>query len=409
MNRREAILTGGAALAAGPALAKTDPLSGEALMADVRSYVNFGIHRSGGRADLKTGDWMASHWRRLGYAVEKQAFETPNCDTSAARLEIGGERFDGFAQPPVTFTSRGGLAAPLALWAPGADVAGKIAVIMPDRAGAGARASVTAQGAAGVISMASTPSGEIVANNTDPKARGDIPLLVLPQRHAQRLQAAIGSQARLRIEGRGGVRPAYNTIATNGTAGKWLIISTPQSGWFTCGGERGPGIALSRGLSAWAKAENLPVRLLFISTSGHEWQFAGAEAFEHRPPPRPADTALWLHLGATFGARNYDGPRPQNIPNTGRSFMVTPNLLPAARAAFAGQPQVGNPLSADIARSLGEYTNILRQGYQTAAGFWGSNALFHTPIDTADSTYPALLEQLARSCAAMIRQTVGPQ
>ena len=151
----------------------------------------------------------------------------------------------------------------------------------------------------------------------------------------------------------------------------------------------------------------MPVRLLFISTSGHEWQYAGAEAFQHRPPPKPADTALWVHLGATFGARNYDGTKPQDIPNTGRSFMVTPNLLAAARVAFAGQPTIGDPLTANVSRAAGEYVNILNAGYTSAAGFWGTNAVFHTPIDTAEATYPALLEQLARSCAAMIKASVG--
>ncbi|MEI7932680.1 MAG: efflux RND transporter permease subunit, partial [Alphaproteobacteria bacterium] len=101
------------------------------------------------------------------------------------------------------------------------------------------------------------------------------------------------------------------------------------------------------------------------------------------------------------------GATPQDIPNLNRNFMVTPNLLAAARAAFAGQPTIGNPPVADKARAAGEYVNILNAGYTSAAGFWGSNSLFHTPIDGADSTYPALLEQLARSCAAMIRQTVG--
>ncbi len=406
MDRRTAIISGGAFLAAGgPALARTapDPLSGAALMADVRDYVDFGIHHAGGAADRRTTAWMAAHWKKLGYAIERQAFEVPNSDTTAARLELGRQALEGFAQPPIAFTPRGGLSALLVRWAPGADVRGKIVLATTAQGVTAARAA----GAAAVVLTAATPSGEVVANNTQPDAKPDIPLLFLAQRHQARLEAAAGTPARLRIEGRGGVRTAHNTIATSGQAGKWLIISTPQSGWFTCGGERGPGIALSRGLSAWAKAERLPVRLLFISTSGHEWQYAGAEAFQHRPPPKPADTALWVHLGATFGARNYDGTKPQDIPNTGRSFMVTPNLLAAARVAFAGQPTIGDPLTANVSRAAGEYVNILNAGYTSAAGFWGTNAVFHTPIDTAEATYPALLEQLARSCAAMIKASVG--
>ena len=215
MDRRTAIISGGAFLAAGgPALARTapDPLSGAALMADVRDYVDFGIHHAGGAADRRTTAWMAAHWKKLGYAIERQAFEVPNSDTTAARLELGRQALEGFAQPPIAFTPRGGLSALLVRWAPGADVRGKIVLATTAQGVTAARAA----GAAAVVLTAATPSGEVVANNTQPDAKPDIPLLFLAQRHQARLEAAAGTPARLRIEGRGGVRTAHNTIATSG-------------------------------------------------------------------------------------------------------------------------------------------------------------------------------------------------
>src|SRR5690606_28667790 len=110
--------------------------------------------------------------------------------------------------------------------------------------------------------------------------------------------ADAGEPATLTITGPGGTRTGKNTIARYGAEGPWVIVSTPQSGWFTCGGERGPGIAMSRALSAWAIRQKLPVRWLFIATSGHEWVDHGARIFHETQAPTPNETALWWHLGA---------------------------------------------------------------------------------------------------------------
>jgi hypothetical protein len=139
MNRRE-ILTGAGALALTSCtqmpVASADPFTGDKLMADVEAYVGFGTHRTGSVGDLATSDWFAKHWRSLGYAVEQTDVTCPNADTHVAKLRIGDQAFDGFAQPPLTFTPEGGLTAPLAAWnaaTPGA-VSGKIAVVYVERA-----------------------------------------------------------------------------------------------------------------------------------------------------------------------------------------------------------------------------------------------------------------------------------
>jgi hypothetical protein len=428
MNRRE-LMTGAGALAltactpapmepAAPGVA-IDAFAGAKLMADVEAYVGFGTHRTGSKGDLATSDWLATYWSELGYEIEQTNVTCANADTHVAKLRIGDEAFDGFAQPPLTFTAEGGLSAPLAWWKPDApaEISGKIAVVYVERTpgtpspGAAYREAFqrcAAAGAVGVVAVMSGPSGEVVAINTPLIMKLGIPVLQLGERERARLEAAMAAKAtgKLIIEGPGGERTGKNTIARSGASGPWVIISTPQSGWFTCGGERGPGIAMSRALAAWAKTTTYPVRWLFIATSGHEWVDYGADIFHTNQAPDPADTALWFHLGASFGARAYEetptGLVAQATANPVRTLMATPDLIPHCEAAFAGQVSIEKPLSADPAKALGEYRLVLAEGYASSAGFWGGNAHFHTPIDGADSTTPEIMEPIVRSVARVI-------
>lgn len=434
MNRRELLVGAGAltltacgaqptapapTAAATATATPTDPFSGAKMMADVEAYVGFGTHRTGSPGDLATSDWFAKHWRELGYEIEQTEFACPNADTQVAKLRIGAEAFDGFAQPPLSFTPEGGLNAPLVWWnskAP-AEVSGRIAIIYVERQpgtaspGAAYRQAIQQAHAAkakGVVALMSGPSGEVVAINTPVGMELPIPVLQIGEKERPRLEAALAANqsGKLIIEGPGGTRNGKNTIARHGASGPWVIISTPQSGWFTCGGERGPGIAMSRALSEWALTKNFPVRWLFIATSGHEWTDFGADIFHKNQAPDPKDTVLWYHLGASFGARAYQetptGLVAADTPNLARTLMATPDLIPLCETAFAGQPVIEKPATADLAKALGEYRLVLEEKYPTSAGFWGGNAKFHTPIDGADSTTPEVMEPIARSIAQVI-------
>jgi len=427
MNRRQ-MMTGAGALAltaCGPSSPPTppvpaaDPFAGDRLMADVETYVNFGTHRTGSPGDVATTEWFAEHWRKLGYDVAHMDVTCPNADTTAARLSIGDQTFDGFAQPPLIFTPEGGLNAPLAWWNADkpADVQRRIALIhIPRQPGALALGAdyreasrrAAAAGAVGVVMAMASASGEVVAINTPVDMKLDIPVLQIGEKDKARLDAAIATKApgRLIMEGPGGERTGRSTIARHGAAGPWVIISTPQSGWFTCGGERGPGIAMSRALSEWALTTKFPVRWLFVATSGHEWVDHGAHLFHKHEAPKPPETALWYHLGASFGARAFEetptGLVAQETPNLVRAHMATPDLVPFIEAAFAGQPVIDTPMPADLSKALGEYRLVLEEGYPSAAGFWGGNAHFHTPIDTAASTTPAIMEPIIRAIAKVI-------
>jgi hypothetical protein len=436
MNRRE-ILAGATALAAvgcgpqksaagasGPASAGADRFTGDRLMADVEKYVSFGTHRSGSPGNLAASNWLLKRWTDLRYAVEQPEFPIPNADTTLARLEAGGQAFDGFAQPPLVFTSPGGVSAPLVPWnekSPG-DVSGRIAVVHFPRPAGGlapqalyrdAYQRCERANAMGVVAVMSSPTGEPIAINTPVEMVMQIPVLTLGDRDKPAIDAAIASKqpAKLAIEGPGGFRNAKNTIARRGTTGPWIIISTPQSGWFTCGGERGPGIAMTLALSEWAAQRDFPVRFLFIATSGHEWADFGAHLFHEAQAPDPGDTALWFHLGAAFGARAWQetpqGLQPLDTPNPNRALMVTPDLMPIAQQAFAGHAMIERPLAADVRTALGEYRLVLEERYPSGAGFWGWNAHFHTPSDSSASTTGAIMEPIVRAIAQVIETRIA--
>jgi len=257
MNRRELLTTAGALalVGCGPApagevaggVAADDVFSGAKLMADVEAYVGFGTHRTGSAGDLATSDWFASYWRGLGYEIEQMDVETPNADTTVARIVAGGAAFDGFAQPPLSFTPEAGITGKLVRWdeASSAAVKGHIAYVHIPRApgglalGADYRAAfqkAAAAGAIGVVAAMSGPSGEVVAINTPVAMKLDIPVLQLGDRLKPQLDGIVdvGQDVTLTIKGPGGTRVGRNTVARYGAEGPWIIISTPQSGWFTC-------------------------------------------------------------------------------------------------------------------------------------------------------------------------------
>jgi hypothetical protein len=439
MNRRE-ILAGATALAmtgcgpqqaapvasnaSGPVVPTGDPFAGDRLMADVEKYVSLGTHRSGSPGDLATSDWFKKRWTDLRYVVEQTEFPVPNADTTLARLDTGSGAFDGFAQPPLAFTAQGGVSGPLVPWNPKspADVSGRIAIVhIPRPAGAltpqaayrDAYERCARANALAVVALMSSPPGEPLAINTPVEMVMNIPVLVLGEKAKPAIDAASASRqpAKLAIEGPGGFRNAKNTIARRGTTGPWIIVSTPQSGWFTCGGERGPGIAMSLALSEWAAQKNFPVRFLFIATSGHEWTDFGAHLFHEAQAPDPKDTALWFHLGASFGARAFQetpqGLQPLDAPNPVRMLMMTEDLILVAQQVFAGQATIEQPLKADAKTALGEYRLVVEERYPSSAGFWGGNAHFHTPIDGAASTTGAIMEPIVRSIAQVIETRIS--
>lgn len=410
---RRAVGTAGFGLVASAAMsarATPDPLSGAALYADVRTYAGFGDHRTGTAGDEAVSAWLERELRAAGCAVERQAFEAPVFDLAGADLTLGQAKVEAF---PIWTPMAGEAMAPLSMTAkPGA------IAVMSFPYGTGAALEVTkayrepiqaaiAAGAAGVVAITQNPLGELVAYNTRPDAGPwAVPVVAVAGRDGPAVLAAAkaGAPARIRIAGALKTGRAENVIGVRQGRGKPLVISTPKSGWFTCAGERGSGIAIWLGLARHLAASGRS--LVFMAASGHELDGHGGHMFAHGRAPKPAEAAGWVHIGANVAAYDFalqDGEIVrQNHPQAGRKLAVSEVLLPTARTAFAGQPSYQAPSDIDVEGAAGEIAEYQRLGYRPLVGIVGLHPLHHTRRDLPDVTGPEMLEPVARGLAAVI-------
>jgi hypothetical protein len=391
------------AAAASPASATANTPVADSVADDLDQYIGFGNKQSGGPGDEACGAWLEAELARAGFATERQYFSAPWFEAQKAELVTGEVRARLWPQPIVQTTPAGGITAPVvrvdAQGLAARPLAGAIALV--DLAHArwssmfwpGVAEPVEAAfagGAAACVIVTNGPSGKIIALNTD----GREPLysrpmaLIAPEDAAPFLAAAIeGRQATLVQTGRGGRRQAFNLIGRlDRGRGRWLVVSTPRSGWFTCAGERGGGIAAWLHMARWASRAARDYDLALVCNSGHEYQYLGAEELLHTVAPRPEDTAFWLHLGANLAARDWhDGVGARTpLPGTDsqRYLVVSPGLLRAAEAEFAGLAGLEAPYSSDTL-SAGELSNVIAAGYAPVAGIFGVHRFHHVAEDDA--------------------------
>ncbi len=394
-------------------------LRGERLQADVAAYAAFGDQRTGSLASRKTLDWLEQRLRTAGFTTSRTPLPVTHHRIDQAALEVGTLRIaDGVPLWPVVWTPAAGLRAPLRLLDKGPAGGSILVVRLPYSVYASIYdpryreliGRVRAAQPAAAILITDHPTGEAVALNVM-EGRGEVagfPMLVVGQRHAGALEAAAsrGESARLTLTGASTEATDFNLIAERGDqASPALIVSTPKNGWFTSGGERGPGIAMALGLADWIAAEHpqMPVRMVF--TSHHELGGAGIRSALADTRFAPERVRAWIHLGAniaTLEPRVENGQLVrENGPNARRGMTARGNLLELGRRHFAAIPGFAvEDLAAGGA--VGEITVIARGREHPAAGLVGYQLLHHTRLDTAETTSGAVLEPVAHALARMI-------
>ena len=411
---RRAVTFGLASLAASPAWASTDPLAGEALYADLKAYSGLGDHRTGTPGDAHTTDWLTQALRQAGYQVEHQAFDYPVFDLKRSQLRVGDRTLSGFPVWTPCPTPTTGITAQLST----AGGPGTIMVVpLSYNSGAGLEVPsygeplhrAVATGAVAVVGITENPVGELMALNAPTKAeRWAVPMLLVAGRQGPALlaAAAAGAAATMHIDGVEATRAAHNVVGRRPGRGKTLVLSTPKSGWLRCAGERGAGMAIWLGLARWLAATT-DHNLMVVSTSGHEVGGYGGRLFADALAPRPADTKLWMHIGANVAAYDFalrDGVLTRlAAPPVRRGVACSHDLLAAAQQAFSGQPGYDTPTDIDVQRAPGEVALYQRLGYRPIVGVVGAHPLHHTPRDLPDVTAPILLEPVARGLQALLR------
>jgi len=415
LDRRSAMAIGlmGAAAAGGAGLSvPAEAATADTLMADVAHYAGLGIHLTGSPGDLATLDWIEARVARLGFRVERQPVVYRDHAIDAAHIAAGDVRVDGIPQRPARLTGPDGVVARLVLAdrpeaTPG--IAGAIALvrlpfarhssITEARVARPVKAALAA-GCAGLVLVTQGPSAEALALNS-PVAHpvGALPTLVVAPRDAAPLVAAAdaGREARLVIDGAPAEVASANIVARRPGKGRTIVVTTPLSGWFTCAGERGTGIAAFLHAAALL-ADRLPdADLLFAGLVAHEREYHGGELFVAERAPKPEAVRLWVHIGANFAARDWHEASetlllPLPSPDAQRYLIAPDRWLDAIRTDLKGVPGMESPYPASLETAGGEAGHILRKGYGPIIASFGAHRLHHARTDLAAAVDPASLE-----------------
>lgn len=364
--------------------ARTPSLSARTIEERIRKYESFGWHRTGGEGDRLTSEWLRAKLGDAGIGVRLEPVEFPRVQVERARISWGSHQINGEPLYDGAFTPDDGIHAPLAV-EDAADLSGKIIVtrarppndIPFHLPGLYAFAEkFQAQGARGLVIPTGDELGDIVIRNA---YRIDAPLglpvlQVAPQTAAALAEAsASGAEATLTIAGSRGTGTAMNVVAEiSGTdaAAKPLVLMTPMSGWFTCAGERGAGIAIWLGVAETIARGDRPRRSLrLLASTGHELDHYGLRRHLERFAPSLA--THWIHLGANIGAlegRGLLGASDVDVLKLARSKLERAGAEP-----FITLPagEAGGGEARNIAEGDGRFVTLV-----------GTARYFHTPNDT---------------------------
>lgn len=389
--------------------------------ADLERHASFGDKYSGGAGDLKTADWISGRLRQSGYQVRELEFDAPFFVKRTARFTAGSSAVDVVPQGPVVVTGASGITAPLALAGDsGVDVRGKIAlVVLPfgrhaalGTGGIGATVTSTAKaGARAIVIVTTGPSGEAAMLNVPETPFVPIPTAILaPKLSTPFVDAAMGgASATLTLDGDATHRPCKNVIAELNRSDRWIVLTTPRTGWFGCVGERGTGTAVFLELASWLSASFPDLSIYVMNAGGHEYNFAGSHRIVASAPD-PAKTLVWAHIGATVAARDADESggklRMLDSADPQRSLMVTDRARMAATEGFRGLSGLETPTA--VRPGAGELSTFTDRGYTTAFAVIGIHRWFHTVEDTLERTDARLLVPVLRAHQRTIELLVKP-
>jgi hypothetical protein len=395
-----------------------NPLSGKNLYADVVKYASYENHRTASQEDKATALWMVDELNKAGFKAETKPWKLVQFYPRACELKVDGKPIESF---PAWFPNTTPVAARFVLYDEKdlSNLKGNIAFAglkygaISNTGGIKLIEKIRDAGAIGLVVACKNmaDSGLLVAANAEQKGKGPefyqtpLPIpTVLVAGSDEGVLAGIAARgdrdASIKISGESKKDDvAYNLVGVLKRGEKWVVVTTPISGWFNSGGERGPGVALFLGLARWIAKSDSKYSYIFISNSGHEMAYMGAHFAPHEYLPANGITkdkvAHWLHLGAAIACRSWQKKEgsfePLAAPNKAYYLAAVPELLDAVQSAF--QDVQGLRIGTGV--YAGELLNIVKSGY-TAYGFFGSNYFFHTRMDTEKETGPELLEPVGR-------------
>lgn len=384
-------------------------------------YGRLGDKRVGGAGDQAVGTWLSDELAEFGYRVTTEGFMATWSDPGDALLTWPGGSAPLISHPG---SPAGRVVGPMSrrlAELTDSGPAGTITVLdlphgrwssaLDGRIQDQVRFAVD-RGAKAVVLVTHGPSGLAIPLNTGPT--GDdfpVPVAILSPREAVALPSCGSAEAMFRVERHDEPREVFNVVGRIARgADRTLVLSTPRSGWSICAGERGSGLA-SWLLLVEDAAHAFPgVDVLALCTTAHERGYAGMGEHLAREPTPVDRAALWVHIGANAATRDWrevpGGLTPLASADPQRFLAVSPALLPAARAAFAGSP--GLEVPHDVYQGAGgELADIAAAGYGPVVGVFGAHRFHHTEADDLSCVSAALSIDMADRMLRLIRSALS--
>jgi hypothetical protein len=360
-------------------------MTGEFLFNDLKAYSALGEHRTASKVDRDTSAWLAKQLEAFGFTSKLVPFRVHQFQFESASLTANRRSIPCF---PLWLPRSTG-SEPLRSSIARGTAKGRVAFARLQKGGALTPADVGVlqplidAGAAAIIGITPSESGELVALNSTADTRPwPVPILLVSPAEEMTLRGA--TDVAISIQGRDDPRAeAFETIGEIGTGKKHIVISTPSSGWFHCAGERGPGIAIWLALARWSSHRESSVRYTFVASSGHELGEQGMHSFLASQAPRSNDVDVWLHLGASIAARG----TTRRLMTNHREWL--PSLTRNFRSFADLQPEMTDT-------PVGELAQLAKLGYR-CFGIAGGHTLFHSPGDLPSTTSAAMLEPVGQA------------
>lgn len=396
-------------------------LSGETLYKDVLSYSASGEHRTGSKGFKAALKWYATELEAAGYETELIPYHLGRYyDLAACDLKVGGGATTVLCFPVWPVETSTVTSAEIVF---GCDSQCKGNVVVFNISGISldddtlrlVSSAVFDGGAVGVvlINAANKDLGSVLnlpvalnddAMNTSKMPQWGVPVVVVGSSAASLLLAGAHINT-LSITGSVAENQTEHVLhawlpATVSTSKPAVILESGLSGWHVCGGERGPGVAISLSLARWYGdlGEKAAHAVHIFATSGHEIgaSFGLPDFFGYLAGINlaPNNVAGWLHTGsATVTYSSFDRAGVGSGTSLARSAYTTGSLL--GNCSVAPLTEAGySPQATKPGGGGGGVAELINAGYN-ALGFWGSFPRFHTPDDDATSVGPDLIEPVA--------------
>jgi len=313
---------------------RSDPFDADSLFAHVEKFTSFGIHRTGTAGDNATSQWLSRELTSYGFSVRYLDFPLTQFFLDSAFVRVGENKISAF---PLWYVNKSVNSATSGVLIDGnlpvSSFRNKIAYLrikITDHVADADRArfkELISAGVTGIVACTESITGEIVASNTpEDHSAWPVPIVFIGAGDSARLMASLGKNVAISVSGKFQKVSARNVYGTVGSGSRYVVISTPISGWFSCGGERGPGIAAWLALAKWVSSAKLPYRFIFTANSGHELYGIGAHAFLDRVAPPASQTALWVHLGAGIATLSWK-QTPAGLQKTKQSRFLAYHYL----------------------------------------------------------------------------------